>query len=132
MPPLARSTEEAAMCPVSPLLFMRWTPRTRPSSMQSSVVNSNSQTEICFNVFALARRVRKISRPVESPWACRMRLRLCAPLRVRTSASCRRGQTLCPTESVLQCVPEHLPRGLLPLQDCRDHHLRSTCPEDAG
>src|SRR5437899_8977072 len=74
-----------AICPVSPLLFMRWTPWSWPSSMQRSVVNSNSQTETCFNVFALATRARRISRPVESPWACRMRLRLCASSRPNVS-----------------------------------------------
>src|ERR1700686_2956526 len=40
---------------------------------------------ICFSDSALMQRARRISLPVDSPWACRLRCRLCALSRPKTS-----------------------------------------------
>ena len=57
-------------------------PATSPSSTIRSVMAAKLRNVTFGSDAALWYRVRAISRPVESPCACRMRLRLCAPSRV--------------------------------------------------
>ena len=79
---------------------------------------------MCLMAAALRYSARPISRPVESPWACSTRLRLCAPSRVKAILRSRAIELACPTRSALRCAA-----GLLPPDTRRP--LRCTSPSPA-